>query len=64
MPNRNVPDESSPVAFGQLLRRRMGQMAELHGKVSSAGFNYDFARIIIRELFFALVSLRIIWIVV
>ena len=39
-------------------------MVELHGKVSSAGFNYDFARIIIRELFFALPSLRIIWIVV
>jgi hypothetical protein len=42
----------------------MGQMAELHGKVSSAGFNQDIARIIIRELFFALASQRIIQIVV
>lgn len=39
MPNHNFPDESSPVAFGQLLPGGIGQMAELHGKVSSAGFN-------------------------
>ena len=64
MPLRNDRDEHRCVTGGRLLPIGSWQMAELHGKVSSAGFNYDFARIIIRELFFALVSLRIIWIVV